>query len=339
MMHPKSLVHPSQTPLLSSHIALDIKSNQTVGKVFPFTRDNHLNMALKERSRSLNQLSLEYKGKMFWPHDVKKLTTSIKHIKSLECLRINLNWLPYDSKSIMKIFRSIKHIKNLKTLQFDVNQPFTVHLGKKIGPLYKALKEIRRSSKIEIKLSFLLQSENDNNDFKMLLKCFSQIRRLTSVDLIFSNYESLLIINGYIDALHGSRSLLNLSIGLSHFKVADDTRFDDLLESIGGFRRLKNSRVSLQKCDKLSYSMLRRLVPTINELGYVLNFDLVFDNCSNAMTPFEWKSFNKSIKNLKTSHAVRTKFIGNHKKAALIIIITLIIVCIISLCPLLVLVI
>ena len=333
-MHPKSLVYPSQRPHQSSHVALDVRSNRSVGKIFPFTRDHNLNMALKERSRSLHHLPLEYRGKMAWPHDVKKLTKSIKHIKSLESLRINLNWLPYEQKSIMKVFRSIKHIKNLKEIQLDVIQAFTVHLGKKICPLYKAIKEIRRSSKIEIKLSFLLQSENDNNDFKALLKSFSQIRRLTSVDLTFLNYESLSIITGYIDALHASRSLLNLSIGLSFFKVADDTRFDDLLVSIGCFKKLKNSRLSLQKCDKLSYSKLKPLVPTINVLGHFLNFNLVFDNCSNAMSPFEWRSFDKSIKSLKTPHAVRTKYVGNHRKVALMIIITLIIVCLICLCPL-----
>ena len=75
-MHSKSHVHPLQKAVKAKHIALDIKSPKTIGKILPFTTTQNPNMALKKKSHSFHKVSLEYKDQIPWPHDIKKLTAS-----------------------------------------------------------------------------------------------------------------------------------------------------------------------------------------------------------------------------------------------------------------------
>ena len=160
--------------------------------------------------------------------------------------------------------------------------------------------------KTQVKLTFSMTDVNE--DCACLLQSFTELRNLTSVHLNFSQIRDISKIEELIQIFNDNKSISHLSLTISN---CFNFPFSNILSSLKSIKSLKNSKIHLKNCSNLTKEGLKMLVPPLKRLNPGLqDLEIIFENCENEITPFEWWPFIFSIWMLKTSCKIKPKFIG-----------------------------
>jgi len=312
-MHSKTPIHPLKiTPRRPNYIALDVGPHQPVSKILRFAPRKNPYQTLIDKPRTLHQLNLNFDGNPLQPAAFLKLVANLKQLKSLHSLNFDLNWLPFERRSIYKFFKAIKHLKNLSVIHISLRGSETNFFERKIQPLCQAIKKIRQSLKVEIKLSLSPMNLISYFHGPRLLESLKKSPRFTCAHLNFSNRENFADARTFITPLKKCKSLSNLHLYFYACKIVEKTDFSDFLEDLKDLQSVKNSKVYLKKCGGLTNSNLKSFVPAFKEAARIMSLEIIFEECSEITIGSEWRSFAKSL----GSQKVRAKMIGRKMKKA-----------------------
>ncbi len=307
----------SNLPADPNHITLNISPetnpSSKPSKILRFSRDRTINQALKERSRTFHQLSLNYASLDAYYVQAERVIINLKQLKSLAYLNIDLRWLTNIYKDTPRLFESLKHLKNLKVLHFHASEIYTVVHSPSLPSLCENIRKLNTLLRCEIKLSLSIFKYVIPEQLKKLLESFSKLKRLSSVQITFFNYD-LPHIQQAIITFKNSKSLHNLSLLIDQCELGPPNQLQDLLGTFTSMKSLKDSKFGLKKCDDVTYLRLKELLPILKEVTRVINFELAFEKCTQSITLLEQWKFKRAVKNIKSSKKIQANFVSEKKK-------------------------
>ena len=109
--------NPLQDDLDSDDVVLDLPPRAKISRIIRHSRDKPIKQILQEKTRTFHTLSLSW-GYMVWNGESRKLVANLKHLKSLRCLNIDLDWFLSINKGLSELAESLKHLKNLSVIHF-----------------------------------------------------------------------------------------------------------------------------------------------------------------------------------------------------------------------------
>jgi len=308
---------PADPNLHPNHITLNISPETTSipkpSKILRFSRDRTINQALKERSRTFHQLSLNYASLDAYYVQAQRVIINLRQLKSLTYLDIDLRWLTNIYKDTPRLFESLKHLKNLSVLRFHASEIYTVVHSPSLPSICDNIPKLNTLLLAEIRLSLSIFKFVIPEQLKKLLGSFSKLKRLSSVQITFFNYD-LSHIQQAIITFKNTKSLHNLSLMIDQCELGPPNQLQDLIEALKSVKNLKDSKLCLKKCDDVTSIRLKELLPILKEVAKATNLELVFDQCKQNLTILERWKFKRAVKNIKASKKVQANFVSAKKK-------------------------
>jgi len=313
---PKKYIKPSSSYHTILHIKSLSKPKKKMNKLLQYLppKQKTTNQFCKDKSRIRHTLTLT------GPFDTKKLLPTLRHLKSLKCLNIDLDWLPETHQSMFRFFGSLNHLKNLKMINFYSITGSVMFINEKVKILRKAIrKEIRGFYHLEVKLTLSTYALIRNEDGFKLLRVFCQLENLTSVDLTFLFDRDLSRVQDLLRTLKDCEALTKISLTLDTCgQIFPLAQFNNPLLILGDIKSLKNAKICFRKCSHLGPKGLDAFLPILKQIVKSVDVSIVFDACFlHDLYLYHWCKFVWSTWKFRASHKIRTKLIGRTKSATL----------------------
>lgn len=295
------------------HLIIDIHpESKPLKKIFSFPSYKSINQIIKEGPRVLQSLSLNNLTQNPLDFQLSSFISKLKKIKFLKQVNIDLEWLSYiHHKDAYHLFAALKHLKNPPKLHFHVNKSHVIFLRSKMLSLCETIKTLKSLPKMQIEISLKIFGLGRNENFKRLLETFSQLKGFISADLNFLYFTDISEIQDLVTPLKNSKSLSKINVALELCTLDPPIKLQNLFERIKEIKALRNSRVEIKKSHTITYSGLQGILSPVKEISKRSHLEIIFDDCVNEITVFDWWSFARALKKMSDSHTVSAKFIGN----------------------------
>jgi len=301
--------HPS---LHHNHIILHVKPPKKVPKVLQSKQEHNSKETVKRGSRSYHKFSLT--GLFSDPNynEPHKYLSHLKQLKSIRYLNFDLVSL-YSSdipaKYTQKIFDSLKYFKNLSVIHFELKFPELSFQDSSINPFCQGLLILNRLTQVQITFSFHVSTLVPRPEkLKLLFEAFlGQLKRLTSINLAFSEYFNVESILQLISPLKKNKSLKEFSFTLEKGFSCTSTQFQEFLGVLKDIKSLKSSEIVFKSSRFPCYEQLKTIIPLLKKFGQKEALTMTFENSLDEFTNSEKLLFIKSIKKIKSPHKIQVK--------------------------------
>jgi len=306
---------PLRTLHKDEDIILNIKPEKQMDKLLRFKQDEREKQTLQHRFHTYYKFS-------FVSHDIitddlksKKFISTLKHLKSLKHLTIDLgDLLQIPEHKVHTIFNTIKHLKCLSVLHFQLQDLSFPLREANLQSFSEAIKEINVLLKIQVRLSVNIPIATDAEREKLivLLENLRKLKKFTFLSVAFRLSEDFAPILQAIQILKASLSLTRFSLTFEECKLWPCVRLHDLFLVINAIKPLKCTEIFIKNCDIPDYNRLKSIFPYLEELGQSKNISITFEAYKLEMTRYEQSLFTKSVKDIRSPHKIQVQFIENY---------------------------
>jgi len=236
--------------LQKDYTILHIEPLKKMTKVVRVEPERFARQALKQKSRTYCQSSLDYLSNDPNYLQPKQFVSHLKQLKSLKSLKIDLGSLLHIPKHFFhKILDSFKYLKGLSVIHFELKSVSYVLQHLNFQHLCKNLLIIDDLFKVQVKFSLEAFGMNMNEALGLtfLLETLIKLERFTFINLKFISSADITQILEVIETLRASRSLIKFSLSLEKCQLDPANRLHELFLTLKEIKLLKYSEREIKR--------------------------------------------------------------------------------------------
>jgi len=289
----------------SDHVILNVKPVHM--RVIRVLKEKNLGQIIKEQSKTLWQFSLVSESWVtLQKRQIQKASSSLKQLKCLTAFKFDLEWIAnsHPSESIDRLLKPLKSMKRLSVLHFYSSKANISLDNLSVLALCKAINHTHCLRQTELRV--LITKTNYSQQFCQLLGAFSQLERFTSINIIFSEYDTSQI-SSVIASLKNCKSLSKLCVTIDRCKFLKANSLTSIFGSLKEIKALKEARICFKRCNDITYFTLQASLQRAKEAAQAFNLDLRFVDCK-YISVLGRKIFAYFLKKVTSVHTVNVKF-------------------------------
>ncbi len=276
-------------------------------RVIRVLKEKNLGQVIKERSKTLSQISLTSEAWVtLQKRQIQKTSLSLRQLKCLTAFKFDLQWIEnsHVSKSIDRLLEPLKCMKRLSVLHFYSSKANISLDNLSVLSLCKAINHTHCLLQTELRV--LITKNSYSQQFCQLLGAFGQLERFSAINLIFSEYDTSQI-SLVISSLKNCKSLIKICVTMEQCKFLKANALANIFNSLKDMKSLKDTKICFKRCNDMTYFTLRASLQRAKEAAKAFNLDMKFVDCK-YISVLGRKLFTSSLKNVTSSHTVNVKF-------------------------------